>query len=242
MVRTAVYPANMKEKDFLDRSDNRGEPARVRTLFEQYVSPETARLLAAGPEKLPDHGSIEDLTVLFADIAHFTALVQRIELNILAEFLKEFFELFTTAVYRNMGTLDKFMGDGALAIFGAPVALEDSADRALCAGKTLLKQFQPLCVKYRRKAEVFADISLGIGMSSGKMFIGNLGSHRRFDYTVIGAGVNAAQRLASLAAGDSVLFTDAVLKRLTADIKITRTEKILLRGFDKEIIVHSTSR
>jgi adenylate cyclase len=231
----------MKEKEFLDQLENRAELTRFRILLEQYVSPDIARLLADGSEQFPEHGSIKDLVVLFADIANFTRLVQRIELDILAEFLKDFFKLFTTLVYRNSGTLDKFMGDGALAVFGAPVALDDPADRALSTSKILLNQFQPLCSKYQQKDAAFKDISLGIGISSSEMFIGNLGSNRRFDYTVIGVGVNAAQRLATLSTGGTVLFTDAVLKKLTTEVEITTTEKALLKGFDEEVVVHCTA-
>ncbi len=228
----------MKEKDLLTDDASRADLARIRILLEQYVSADAARMLADEPEQLPEQGTIKDLTVLFADIANFTQLVQRIELPFLAEFLKEFFELFTTIVYGNMGTLGKFMGDGALAIFGAPVALDDPADRAVRTSETLLKQFQPLYRKYRQKEAAFKDISLGIGISTGDMFVGNLGSNRRFDYTVIGVGVNAAQRLATLSAGDSVLFTDAVLKKMTTAKEIVKTEKLLLKGFDEPIVVH----
>ena len=228
----------MKEKDFLERHRNSADLVRDRILYEQYVSPDTAEMLIEGGGRFPENNTIEDLTVLFADITSFTRLVQRVDLKFLADFLKEFFELFTSTVYQNGGAIDKFMGDGALAIFGAPIALDDPADRALTSGLLLLKQFQPLCGKYQRKAAEFERINLGIGISSSEMFIGNLGSDRRFDYTVIGAGVNAAQRLASLSGGGTVLFTDDVLKRLAEPIEISKTEQVLLKGFDEHVSVH----
>jgi len=231
----------MKEKDFLHHRESFTDMDRLRVLYEQYVSPETAALLAEGSCSFPENAIFHDLTVLFADIASFTRLVQRVDLEILAEFLKEFFLLFTDTIYQSGGAIDKFMGDGALAVFGAPVEVDDPENRALSSGLSLLQQFQPLREKYRRRKAEFGLISLGIGVSSSEMFIGNLGSYSRFDFTVIGVGVNAAQRLASLSGGEAVLFTDEVLKGLTGNVEISKTEELLLKGFEEHLIVHYAS-
>lgn len=217
------------------------EMIRIRTLFEQYVSPDVARLLIDQDHHLLEIGTIQDLTVLFADIRNFTLLVQRLELNTLRLFLNDFFSLFTMTVYEYQGTLDKFMGDGALVIFGAPVVQENPADHAIKTGKEILKRFNSLRQRYQQQNPVFADIGLGIGISCGEMFIGNLGSEKRFDYTVIGAGVNVAQRLASLTAGDTVLFTDDIRERLSIGVDINKTEKMELKGFAERVIVHQAA-
>lgn len=230
----------MKEKDFLNQHGYGADPARLRILYEQYVSPETARTLVEKSAGAHFDDTIVELTVLFGDISNFTQLVQKIDLNIVAEFLREFFSLFTTTIYQNGGTLDKFMGDGVLAIFGAPVALDNQADNALECGRILLKQFQLLRRKYQHDFSVFNNISLGIGLSCSEMFIGNLGSHGRFDYTVIGVGVNSAQRLASHCSSDAILVTDEVLQRVTTDIVISKTEELVLKGFDRPFVVHHT--
>jgi len=230
----------MKEKDFLNQYGYDSDPSRLRMLYEQYVSPETARMLVEESADVRLYDTIVELTVLFADISNFTQLVQKVGLHIVADFLKEFFELFTVTIYQNRGTLDKFMGDGALAIFGAPVVLDNQADSSLESGRELLRQFQLLRRKYQDDFSVFSNISLGVGISSSEMFIGNLGSHRRFDYTVIGVGVNRAQRLASHCSSDAILLTDDVFKRVTADIEISRTEELEFKGFDEPFVVHHT--
>lgn len=217
------------------------ETIRIRTLFEQYVSPDVARLLIDQGHELLEIGTIRDLTVLFADIRNFTRLVQRLDLRTLRSFLNDFFNLFTMTVYEHRGTLDKFIGDGALVIFGAPVAQENPADQAVITGREILKGFTSLRHRYQKHNDVFGDIGLGIGISCGEMFIGNLGSEKRFDYTVIGAGVNIAQRLASLTEADSVQFTSDINARLSINVPVTKTETVELRGFDERITVHQTA-
>jgi adenylate cyclase len=214
------------------------EAARLRTLFEQYVSPDAAPLLIDQGHQLKEIGTIQDLTVLFADIRNFTRLAQRLDLPTLRDFLNDFFNLLTMAVDQHQGTLDKFVGDGALVIFGAHLAQDSPADRAITTGRKILKRFTALRKQYQKHNDVFGDIGLGIGISCGEMFLGNLGSEKRFDYTVIGAGVNIAQRLASQAEGDTVQFTSEIGARLSIEVPVIRTENVRLRGFDELIIVH----
>ena len=219
-------------------SNQKQENARIRTLFEQYVSPEVARVLLDQGETTMELGAIQPLTVLFADIRNYTLLVQNLSLSELREFLDAFFEMFTRAVYEKRGTLDKFMGDGALVIFGAPYEHEDPAGAALHTGKEIMYRFRSLRHKFLQRNELFSEIGLGIGISSGEMFIGNLGSSGRFDYTVVGPDVNIAQRLASGTNGDKVLCTAAVLEACTSNISPMPAETMQLKGFAEPISAH----
>ena len=224
--------------DNLRLSDQKQENARIRTLFEQYVSPEVARVLLDQGDTAMELGTIQPLTVLFADIRNYTLLVQNLSLSELREFLDAFFEMFTRAVYENRGTLDKFMGDGALVIFGAPHEHEDPAGAALYTGKEIMHRFRSLRHQFLQRNELFSEIGLGIGISSGEMFIGNLGSSGRFDYTVVGPDVNIAQRLASGINGDKVLCTAGVLKACAGNILSLSSETMRLKGFGEPITVH----
>ena len=219
-------------------STQKQENARIRTLFEQYVSPEVARMLLDQGETAKERGTIRQLTVLFADIRNYTLLVQNLSLSDLREFLDAFFEMFTRVVYKNSGTLDKFMGDGALVIFGAPHEHEDPAGAAVSTGKEIFNRFRSLRQLFLSRNELFSEIGLGIGISSGEMFIGNLGSSERFDYTVVGPDVNIAQRLASGTKGDQVLCTDFVLKACTNINSPLPAETMRLKGFADPITVY----
>ncbi|MBT8328583.1 MAG: GAF domain-containing protein [Desulfofustis sp.] len=219
-------------------SAQKQESTRIRTLFEQYVSPEIARVLLDQGGATMELGKIQTLTVLFADIRNYTLLVQNLSLPGLREFLDAFFEMFTRVVYENKGTLDKFMGDGALVIFGAPIEHDNPAESAVNTGKQIIHRFRALRKDYLKRNKFFSDISLGIGISSGEMFIGKLGSRDRFDYTVVGPDVNIAQRLASGADGDKVLCTDLVLKACRRITPRLPAESMHLRGFIDPITVH----
>jgi adenylate cyclase len=219
-------------------SRQRQENARIRTLFEQYVSPEVARMLLDQGDAMMELGTIQTLTVLFADIRNYTLLVQNLSLPDLREFLDAFFEMFTRVVYDHKGTLDKFMGDGALVIFGAPCEHENPAEAAVNTGKETVHRFRSLRQRYAQRNELFLDIGLGIGISSGEMFIGNLGSRERFDYTVVGPDVNIAQRLASGTDGDKVLCTDLVLRACRRITPRLPAATMQLKGFAEPIIVH----
>jgi adenylate cyclase len=219
-------------------SAQKQENARIRTLFEQYVSPEVARVLLDQGHPAMEIGGIRTLTVLFADIRNYTLLVQNLSLSELREFLDAFFEMFTRVVYTHQGTLDKFMGDGALVIFGAPHLQENPAESAVSTGIEIMNRFQSLREHYLHRRELFSDIGLGIGISRGEMFFGNLGSLERFDYTVIGPDVNIAQRLASSTDGDKVLCTEAVLKESRRNASRLPVEKMELKGFVDPVIVH----
>lgn len=213
------------------------ENARIRTLFEQYVSPEVARMLLDQGDAAVELGKIKTLTVLFADIRNYTLLVQNLSLSELREFLDAFFEMFTRVVYENKGTLDKFMGDGALVIFGAPFEHDNPAGAAVNTSKKIMTRFRSLRQLFEQRNELFTEIGLGIGISSGEMFIGNLGSSERFDYTVVGPDVNIAQRLASGTEGDRVLCTDVVIKACENLASPLPAETMQLKGFVEPVSV-----
>ena len=214
------------------------ENNRIRTLFEQYVSPEVARMLLDQGSPAMEMGTSKALTVMFADIRNYTFLVQNLSLPDLREFLDEFFKMFTRVVYRNRGTLDKFMGDGAMVIFGAPAVLENPNKAAVITAMEVARDFQELRAMYGSKCSAFSRIGLGIGISHGEVFLGNLGSGERFDYTVVGPDVNIAQRLASTGDPDRVLCTDAVIKSWPGQMQTRAAETIKLKGFQSPIKVY----
>lgn len=212
---------------------------QLKTLFKQYVSTEVAEILLSEKIDLLNVGKVELLTVLFADIRNFTLLVQKIPLQQLREFLNSFFDSFSDVVYQNKGTLDKFMGDAALVVFGAPVFLAYPENTAVKTALALQKEFEKLKNIWALKAPCFNQIGLGVGISKGEMFLGNVGSSRRFDYTVIGTDVNIAQRLASEAQSGQILVTKDVYSCLTDGIRCSEEAERNLRGVEKTTKLYS---
>ncbi|MCG6929175.1 MAG: GAF domain-containing protein [Desulfofustis sp.] len=216
----------------------RFDAVRMRTLLEQYVSPDVARVLVDQQHDLRQIGAIRDLTVMFADLRNFTLLVQQLDLKNLRLFLNEFFSLFTEEVYQSGGTLNKFMGDGVLVIFGAPVDHHRPAAAAVETSIRIIRRFQEMVRDYCREHDCFHEVALGIGVSSGELFIGNVGSQERFDYTVVGTAVNVAHRLASHATGNTLLLTDEVKRSVEKAVRIQLSRHLTLKGFQKAIPVH----
>ncbi len=217
----------------------REENARAKALLEQYVSPEVAGLLLKNQQNLMNVGAVQELTVLFADIRHFTLLVQHLAPEELRDFLNSFFDFFTREIFACQGTLDKFMGDAALVIFGAPLEIEKPSVAAVTAAAHILRQFEDLRREWTGKSALFNQIGLGIGLSRGRMFLGNVGSARRLDYTVIGTDVNIAQRLASDTDAGQILITESVKVDIGDAFPVKEEKSRILRGLEKEIRLYS---
>lgn len=215
------------------------ETTRMRTLFEQYVAPEVAELLLAERVDLMELGGIKQVTILFADIRNFTRLVQHIDLSSLRQFLNEFFRFFTEEVFRCRGTVDKFMGDAVLAIFGAPVKLERPNLEAARAAMAIKARFSALRQQWMGHNGNFAQVDLGIGVTSGTVFLGNIGSAKRLDYTVIGHEVNVAQRLAAEASSCRIYTTEAVWAEIADQFDGEGLGEVALRGVETQTVVFS---
>ena len=219
----------------------REEDCRVRALLEQYVSPEVSNMLVKSRQDPLDIGSVQQLTVLFADIRNFTLLVQHLDPGQLRVFLNSFFDMFADIVFSRQGMLDKFMGDAALVIFGAPAKIINPNVSAASAALQIMANFEVLRVLWEEKNKIFAKVGLGIGISRGPMFLGNVGSSKRLDYTVIGSDVNIAQRLASETASGQILITDRVQATLSEEFSVKSEKDMLLRGMESEVTVYSLS-
>lgn len=219
--------------------DEKAEKMRVRTLLEQYLAPAVTEMLISSGEDLLEVGEIRNVSILFADIRNFTPLVRQIPLQTIRSFLNDFFGLFSEVIFKFQGTMDKFMGDAVLAFFGAPVPVAGPETVAVDSAVLLHKAFDELKEAWSEENEVLGRIGLGIGISSGKVFLGNVGSKRRLDYTVIGTDVNIAQRLSAEAASGEILVTERVRRPLGSRFRIIAETSRLLKGMEESISVFS---
>jgi len=212
---------------------------RMRTLFEQYVAPEVAEILLTSDADIMGLGEIKEVTVLFADIRNFTGLVQHLELANLRTFLNEFFQIFTDTIFQNRGTVDKFMGDAVLAVFGAPVELENANLAAVQTALIIRDRFESLRIRWIGRCSDFQTVDLGIAVTCGQMYLGNVGSTRRLDYTVIGTPVNIAQRLAAESSRCRIYVTEPVRRAISTEIDTEEVGNVSLRGLEQEVKVFS---
>ncbi len=219
------------------------EKARLRQAFSQYVSATLVERILATPGLAHLGGERRELTVLFSDIRGFSRFAETLEPEALAAFLNDYLTPMTELVLDSSGTLDKYIGDAVMAIWGAPVELPDHPSRACATALAMIERLGPLNDRWRRDG--LPQIRIGVGINTGAMAVGNMGSEARFDYTVLGDAVNLAARLEALtreydvdalcgeatarAAGDAFVFRELDWVRLTGRDGVVAVHQLLGR-------------
>ncbi len=176
---------------------------KLRGDLSRFMSKDLVDAIVRGEHSLALGGNRTPITVLFADVVAFTPLSESRPPEQVVAMLNELFSVLTEVVFRHGGTVDKFIGDCIMAVWGAPVAQADHADRALAAAEDMMHFLEVAQAEWKKKYDV--EIRLGVGVSSGEAIVGNIGSNKRMEYTVIGDVVNIAARLEGLAAPNQVL-------------------------------------
>jgi adenylate cyclase len=183
------------------------EHAMQRSALERFLSPEVVERIAANPQEVKLGGVSQKVTILFADIRNFTSLSETLPPERIVEILNEYFTRVTDVIFDHGGTLDKYLGDGVMAVFGAPISKGNDAASAVRSAIAI----QRLVSEMNRDASArgWPCLGVGIGVNTGVVTAGNIGSPRRIDYTVIGDPVNVASRLmANARAGQTLISED----------------------------------
>jgi class 3 adenylate cyclase len=187
------------------------EIERAREL-KRYLSPQVADSIIAGQSDVKLATTRKNLTVCFTDIRGFTGIAERMEPEELIELLNEYFTAQTEIVFKYGGTLDKYYGDGMMVFFGDPVPYADHAERAVHMALEMKSRLPELQKRWFMRQE--ETLNIGIGITTGYVTVGNIGSPARLDYTVIGNNVNLASRLADSAAPGQILITERTMVQL----------------------------
>ena len=170
------------------------EKRKIRKTFSQYLSPGVIALIEKDPQKyIRPGGEVRDLTVMFSDIRDFTSLSEGLTPDDLVNLLNQYLTVMTDILFRNLGTLDKYIGDAIMAFWGAPYPQTDHAVRACRAALEMLGVLNKLRAKWEAQGRPPLDI--GVGINTGLMLVGNMGSAKRFNFTIMGDNVNLASRL-----------------------------------------------
>ncbi|NIK78235.1 adenylate cyclase [Paenibacillus castaneae] len=213
------------------------ERRRVTDIFGRYVAPEVVnQILRNGEEGLKLGGTRRELTVLFVDIRGFTPLSERAEPEEIVEILNEYLDLAANCIFKFDGTLDKFIGDAAMAIFNAPLLLEDHPMRAVEAAWAMKEGSADL---ERKLIERFGfGVKFGLGIHTGPAVFGNIGSKSRMDYTAIGDTVNTAARLESNAKPGQIVISEAVYTYVKDRIHANGLGEIKVKGKEQGITIY----
>jgi class 3 adenylate cyclase len=222
----------LREREALAR-----EKAQLTDAFRRYVSRDVADEILRDPEAVELGGQLRQVTVLFADIRGFTELAETMSPRDVVNILNKCFQIMADAIFAHGGTLDKFMGDCVMAVFGAPVQHPDHASRAVW---TALAIRQAIDEENARRLAWgrYRPVTVGIGVDSGEAVVGNIGARDRVDYTAIGDCVNTAARLQALAPGGEIYVTEAVFERVGHEVAGTRLTPARLRGKGEPVAVY----
>jgi adenylate cyclase len=191
---------------------------RVARSFERYLAPHVVSTLLKDPDSVVLGGTRQTATMMFADIRGFTELSERLMPEEVVEMLNRYLGPVVNVIFANSGLLDKFYGDGVMAVFGAPRPSDDDAQRAVTAARQILEQVQAL----NAHPGVTWPLSVGIGLATGDVVAGHIGSQRRMEYTVVGDAVNMASRLQGIAEPNQILADEATYERVKGRLTATR--------------------
>ncbi|HYC32448.1 MAG TPA: adenylate/guanylate cyclase domain-containing protein [Gemmatimonadales bacterium] len=214
--------------------------ATVRSNFERYFAPNVAAEIAQQEGTIRLGGERRPITVLFSDIRGFTAMAESMGPDAVARLLSEYFTEMVEVIFEHGGTLDKFIGDAIMALWGAPISHEDDPDRALRAAVAMQQAIDELNRKWA--AAGGPEIGVGIGINHGEVFAGNIGSHRRLEYTVLGDAVNVAARLCAEAGPGEILVTEPLLGVVREHVDTEFLPELALKGKAQVVQVYRLRR
>jgi adenylate cyclase len=211
--------------------------ALTRERFQRLLSPAIAEQVMSGKVEVAKGGQLRETTVLFSDIRGFTSMSESRDAQVIVDMLNEYFEQMVEIVFRYEGTLDKFVGDEIMALYGAPVTHEDDAIRAVRTALDMLEVLEQWNLERTARGQV--AVHIGIGINSGEVVAGYLGSSKALEYTVIGDSVNVGARLCSAARPGQILVSEQTERLLNNLFDLREQPPMALKGKSKPLRIYS---
>src|SRR5690348_1038782 len=220
--QTAIAVENARAHERLARE----EVARAN--YSRFLPEYVVKQMLENPESFKLGGVSQTITILFADIRGFTRISEHAPPEKIVNLLNRYFSAMTDIIFAHGGTLDKYLGDGLMALFGAPTATPDDASNALNAAVAMQRRM--LGINRELRDEGFQEIGVGMGLHTGEVIVGYVGSERRSEYTAIGDTVNTSSRLESNARGGEILISDATAQAAHSRYKLKSREPIMVKN------------
>ena len=213
------------------------QEAKTRVQFQRLLSPNLVDQVVKGKLQLEKGGALSEVTMLFSDIRGFTSMSESRAPQEIVRLLNEYFELMVDVLFKYEGTLDKFVGDEIVALFGAPVSMPKAELKAVqCALDMMqaLSEFNRLRVN-----EGQAEIRVGIGINTGTVVTGAIGSSRALQYTAIGDAVNTASRLCSVAKPGEIILSEATYQKVKNDVAVVPMDAVRVKGKAEQLRIYN---
>jgi adenylate cyclase len=215
------------------------DETKTRAQFQRLLSPNLVEQLVAGKLHLEKGGELREVTILISDIRGFTSMSEKKEPAEIVAMLNEYFEVMVDVLFRMNGTLDKYVGDEIMALFGAPVDMPDAAFSAVRCALEMTKALREF--NRTRMAEGQEEIKIGIGINTGRVITGAIGSSRTLQYTAIGDAVNTASRLCSIAKPGEIILSENSMNRVRGMVDATALQPVKVKGKEQELRVYSVT-
>ena len=211
----------------------------IRKTFGRYLTDEVVANLLENPEGLKMGGERRKITILTSDLRGFTALSERLPPERVVKILNFYLGYMADVITHYQGTIDEFMGDGILVLFGAPTVREDDPRRAIACSIAMQQAMTEVNAQMRKWD--LPDLEMGIGINTGEVVVGNIGSEKRTKYGVVGSQVNLTYRIESYTTGGQILVPEVTLKEAGEDIRIDGQKEVSPKGVTRPITIYEIS-
>ncbi|RQH14509.1 CHASE2 domain-containing protein [Okeania hirsuta] len=211
----------------------------IRKTFGRYLTDEVVATLLESPGGLKLGGERRNITILTSDLRGFTATSERITPEEVVKILNFYLGYMADVITKYQGTIDEFMGDGILVLFGAPITREDDPVRAVACAIDMQLAMEP--VNKQMKEWGLPPLEMGIGINTGEVVVGNIGSDKRTKYGVVGSQVNLTYRIESYTTGGQILISETTLKEVGPIIKINDEKEVMPKGVKKPITIYDVA-
>lgn len=207
----------------------------IRATFGRYVSDEVVTSLLEQPEGLDLGGDLREVTILMSDIRKFSTICESLEPENVMKMLNTYLGTMSDIIIEYQGTIDEFIGDGILAIFGAPITRDDDAERAVRCALRMQDAIFDINREYTNAG--LPEIKMGIGVNTGVVIAGNMGSEKRSKYGIVGHQVNLTARIEERTAGGEILISKSTLDKLGNHYTIGRNELVQVKGINEPVSI-----
>ncbi len=211
----------------------------IRDTFGRYLSSEVVEELLDSPQGLEMSGEIREVTFLVSDLRGFTALTASLAPHEIIDVINRYFEHMVDVIARYRGVVNEFMGDGILVFFGAPLQAQDDAERAVACAIEM--QTAMTRVNDEQHRCHLPELSMGIGVNTGEVVVGNIGSVRRAAYGAVGSAINFAYRIESLTVGGQILVSPSTYHKVRSIVRARATKAVRFKGFEKPVKLYDVS-
>jgi len=229
----ALFALNMSYGFFVEARAKR----QITRLFGQYVPPALVEVMSRHPERFSMQGESREMSVLFSDVRGFTTVSEGLDPRVLAQVMNEFLTALSQVIYNQRGTIDKYMGDSIMAFWGAPLSDPGHARNAVLAGLDMLAAMRALQPRFAARG--WPALQVGVGVNTGRMTVGNMGSEIRVAYTVMGDSVNLASRLEGLTRQYGVGMLVGEATRAVCDgVAFREVDRVRVKGKREAVAVY----